>query len=245
MKQLPTGIQNFETIRTQNGVYVDKTAHIYNLIKGIKNQFFLSRPRRFGKTLLCSTLTALFQGRKELFEGLAISKTDWKWESHPVIRMDMSQGDFSKGLSALEDSINTQLMISAKSLNLELAGETLSTKFKNLILAAYLIKLLDEQKIDILNIEKSSVSYSDFKRYDSENMDAVPILYQSGYLTIVDYDREFEEFILDYPNTEVRTAFANELSDLTSLYSQDAEDLLLAVFLQHAGQKADTFQQLK
>ena len=112
-KQLPTGIQSFETIRTQNGVYVDKTAHIYNLIKGIKKQFFLSRPRRFGKTLLCSTLTALFQGKRELFEGLAIDKTDWQWESHPVIRLDMSQGDFDEGFAALEDAINTQLMTSA------------------------------------------------------------------------------------------------------------------------------------
>ena len=73
MKLLPTGLQEFEYIRMNNGLYVDKTDMVYNLISGIKKQFFLSRPRRFGKTLLCWLLHELFSGKKELFEGLAIS----------------------------------------------------------------------------------------------------------------------------------------------------------------------------
>ena len=158
MQLLPTGRQVFEHIRNEKLLYVDKTALIYKLITQGKTQFFLSRPRRFGKTLLCSTLTALFQGKRELFEGLAIDKTDWQWESHPVIRLDMSQGDFDEGFAALEDAINTQLMKSAKSLGLELAGETLSTKFLNLILAAFekygkpTVVIIDEYDCPLLSV---------------------------------------------------------------------------------------------
>ncbi|MBS1988097.1 AAA family ATPase [Candidatus Dependentiae bacterium] len=87
MKKIPLNMQTFSELITQNCVYVDKTAHIYSLITSGKT-CFLSRPRRFGKSLLISTLEAIFQGRKELFVDLAISKTDYTWPIHPVIRLD-------------------------------------------------------------------------------------------------------------------------------------------------------------
>ena len=67
----PIGIQTFEKIRTRNYMYVDKTEYIYRMVHADSNYFFLSRPRRFGKSLLTSTLEAYFQGRKDLFKGLA------------------------------------------------------------------------------------------------------------------------------------------------------------------------------
>ena len=89
MKHLPIGLQSIEDIITQGFTYVDKTGILYDLVK-IKGYYFLSRPRRFGKSLTCSTLEAIFQGRKELFEGLAISQTNYDWKKYPVIRFDFS-----------------------------------------------------------------------------------------------------------------------------------------------------------
>ena len=92
MKKLPIGIQTFEKIRENSGeyVYVDKTQEIYNLVS-TGSVYFLSRPRRFGKSLLCSTLVSLFEGRKELFEGLWIETSDWQWKKHPVIHISFAR----------------------------------------------------------------------------------------------------------------------------------------------------------
>jgi hypothetical protein len=372
MQQLPTGRQVFANIRKEKGLYVDKTALIHKMISGLRTQFFLSRPRRFGKTLLCYTLCSLFEGRKELFKGLAISKTKWKWEKHPVIRLDMSLNTQDKQAMLSGSTIKTMLEGEAKKLGMKLRGNNITSNFKSLIddtfekygmpvvviideydspllsviedkdmfnkmrivlrdfykvvkiseeklrftfitgitkfaqvsvfsalnnltditldpeysallgitqkelekdfadyigkwageyggkkkyliklknsyngyrftrepktvynpycllkhfdsgdfhkfwfetaTPSFLIDLLDTQKIDILNITDYSAGMEKFKGYDSDNMEAVPILYQSGYLTIKDYDKEIDRFILDYPNSEVRSAFANELA---------------------------------
>ena len=82
-RKLPIGIQTFEDIRQGNYLYVDKTSILWQIINTGK-PYFLSRPRRFGKSLLISTLEAYFQGRKDLFEGLAIEKLETKWEQYPV-----------------------------------------------------------------------------------------------------------------------------------------------------------------
>ena len=103
MRKYPVGIQSFETIRRDGYIYIDKTPLIYKMISEGK-PYFLSRPRRFGKSLLCSTLAAVFEGRRELFEAfttddgveqqqLFIATTNWRWEKHPVLRFDFSAGD--------------------------------------------------------------------------------------------------------------------------------------------------------
>ncbi len=102
-RKYPVGIQSFESIRMDGYLYVDKTPLIYKMITEGK-PYFLSRPRRFGKSLLVSTLAAVFEGRRELFEAftteqgieqpqLFIATTDWKWEKYPVLRFDFSTGD--------------------------------------------------------------------------------------------------------------------------------------------------------
>jgi len=85
MQALPVGIQTFADLREGGFVYVDKTAVIHELVAR-KGFFFFSRPRRFGKTLLVSTLEALFSGRRDLFEGLAIGETDYPFEVFPILR---------------------------------------------------------------------------------------------------------------------------------------------------------------
>lgn len=80
----PIGIQHFSELRTNGWVYVDKTAVIYRLLSSGK-YYFLSRPRRFGKSLLISTLEAYFKGQKDLFRGLAMEQLETEWVEHPVL----------------------------------------------------------------------------------------------------------------------------------------------------------------
>lgn len=85
----PIGIQNFESLRQDSYLYVDKTALVYKLAT-TGRYYFLSRPRRFGKSLLISTLEAYFQGKRELFEGLAIEKLEKEWKSYPILHIDLN-----------------------------------------------------------------------------------------------------------------------------------------------------------
>lgn len=393
MKLLPVGRQVFENIIKENLLYVDKTQRIYELITKGNTQFFMSRPRRFGKTLLCWTLDAVFSGRKDLFEGLAIAKSDWKWEKHPVIRLDMSAGAFSDGESACRSAIEGMLIRNSEKLEVELRGESFSDKLEFLIYDAgkkygrqavviideydnpllsvinkkeefdkirdilrdfykvvkssennirfafltgitkfaqvsvfsalnnltditldpkfadicgitqnemernfdeyideyasqydgkenylqklknyyngyrfsdskvsvynpfgllkhfdsgrfmpywfesgtptYLIKLLDDQKIDVLTLKDTIVSPASFNKYDSENIEAVPLLYQAGYLTIVNYNEFSNNYSLDYPNTEVRAAFSDELASKYLKVSQTKKDSMLAHLIEY------------
>ena len=85
----PIGIQNFEKLRQNGYLYIDKTALIYQLVTS-GSYYFLSRPRRFGKSRLISTLEAYFQGKRELFSGLAIEKLEKEWEKHPIFHLDLN-----------------------------------------------------------------------------------------------------------------------------------------------------------
>ena len=90
MQNLPIGIQTFKKIAQENSLYVDKTKYIYNLLTQ-GNTYFISRPRRFGKSLLISTLDSIFQGEKKLFKNLWIYTSNYKWKKHPVIKIDFSK----------------------------------------------------------------------------------------------------------------------------------------------------------
>ena len=95
MKDILLGNGSFETLIQGNCLYVDKTRYLYELIRKTGTYYFLSCPRRFGKSLTLSTLEAIFKGKRELFRGLYIDSTDYNWKEYPVIRMDFSviQGD--------------------------------------------------------------------------------------------------------------------------------------------------------
>lgn len=93
-KLYPIGIQNFESLRKDGYYYVDKTEIIYNLAK-TGRYYFLCRPRRFGKSLLISTLEAYFQGKKELFTGLAMEKLEKEWIAYPILHLDLNTENYS------------------------------------------------------------------------------------------------------------------------------------------------------
>ena len=106
MKILPIGTQSFQRLREDDNLYVDKTSQMYRLAHAGRF-FFLSRPRRFGKSLLLSTLKAYFEGKKELFEGLAVTKLEKEWKSYPVLHVDLNTGLYTsaEGLEEVLDSI--------------------------------------------------------------------------------------------------------------------------------------------
>jgi len=379
---LPVGIQDFSDIRTRGFVYADKTARAYELITGSGKAFFLSRPRRFGKSLLCSTLGAIFEGRRELFgeiagrPALAIDGLDWEWKKHPVIYLDLSAENYiDGGRPALNALLQNELGEAARRYGAVSRGQTVSLQFRNLIadlherlnekvvviideydspltgtltkrdvhielrdelkafysvlkscdahlrfifltgiskfsqvsifsalnhlsdmtfdpryadicgltqeeieadfgpeidgilessgrgreeyldklrqfyngyrfsekpLTVYnpfgllnhfheggnfrpywyrtgtptlLTDLINDRNINILKLNNMRVGYEDFDRFEIDNMEPEPLLYQTGYLTITDYDESRKRcFTLDYPNLEVRSAFSTSLA---------------------------------
>ncbi len=107
-RRIYTGTSYFPTLREEGAVYVDKTALIHRMTHADK-AFFLARPRRFGKSLLVTTLEAYFQGRRELFEGLAMKRLEEEWRQYPVLRFDMSGTSYTKP-DDLEERLNIQLL---------------------------------------------------------------------------------------------------------------------------------------
>ncbi|MDR3062781.1 MAG: AAA family ATPase, partial [Methanobrevibacter sp.] len=131
MQKLPVGIQTFSKIRENNYLYVDKTEDIFNLIEN-GEIYFLSRPRRFGKSLLVSTLKELFSGNKELFKDLYIyDKWDWN-KKYPVIKIDFGSMAY-KNSEQLEDSLFGFLDDTSEDFEMELKRETLPQRFGELI----------------------------------------------------------------------------------------------------------------
>jgi hypothetical protein len=381
--KLPVGIQDFETIRTENYVYVDKTQLVYQMItKGA--MYFLSRPRRFGKSLLVSTLRAIFRGERHLFKDLWIDQSDYTWEQqHPVIWLDMSAvtnssaellqqslnfnldeiaeqygvklpvslsvsdrlnklitelaknnqkvvvlideydkplvdqihrpevavenrevlkqfygilkvqnanirfllltgvSKFSKvsifsGLNNLYDiSLSTdyatllgytqQELTDHFSLEIDslaqkegLSRQALLDKIKHwyngyrfsekeisvynpfstLLLfteqkfsdywfetgtPTFLVKLIQEQQFEVTDLEKLRIGKADFSTYEIDQLSVVPLLYQTGYLTIKSYDREDGYYELGYPNREVEVAFLTSLLTYFSKVSKPVQ----------------------
>ncbi|MCD8202078.1 MAG: ATP-binding protein [Prevotella sp.] len=164
----PIGIQGFETVITNGYVYVDKTARMYDLISSGR-YYFLSRPRRFGKSLLVSAMKAYFEGRKELFKGLAIEKLEKEWKQYPVLHLDLNSGEYDS-VDNLEKELNTILakweMIYG-SLETE---ETLTSRFKGIIERAYkktglqVVILVDEYDKPILTAIDDEELQEQFRR---------------------------------------------------------------------------------
>ena len=153
----PVGIQTFSEIRKNNLLYIDKTEYVYRMTHSGK-YMFLSRPRRFGKSLLVSTLHAYFEGQKELFEGLAIEKLEKEWTQYPVLRFDMSLGkhmdveSLNRYLHHLLQNNEEQFGIVTRE------AEDVNIRFANLIRNVYrqtgkeAVVLIDEYDAPLLDV---------------------------------------------------------------------------------------------
>ena len=131
----PIGIQNFGEIRRDGYVYVDKTALMWKMVDEGK-YYFLSRPRRFGKSLLLSTMGAFFSGERELFRGLYVDGVDWDWQAYPVLHLDMNSREY-KDEKALEAELNRHLEAWEKRLGIDYKDRAAEERFIHVIESAY------------------------------------------------------------------------------------------------------------
>ena len=263
-KIYPIGIQNFEKIR-RDGYFIDKTALVYQMVK-TGSYYFLSRPRRFGKSLLISTLEAYFQGKKELFEGLAMEKLEKDWIKYPVLHLDLNIEKYDTPES-LDKILNDNLVYWESLYGARPSETSFSLRFAGIIQRAcektgrrvailvdeydklcddlkayydgyhfthhsigmynpfsllnafkykefgnywfetgtptYLVKLLKKHHYDLERMAHEEMDSQVLNSIDSESTNPIPLLYQSGYLTIKGYDEEFGMYRLGFPNREV------------------------------------------
>ena len=148
LRKLPIGIQDFEYLRTNNFLYVDKTQYVFQLMQHGK-PYFLGRPRRFGKSLFLSTLKAYFEGKKELFEGLKLTELEKDWTKYPVFYLDFNVGLFINAEN-VSNRINVKLKELERLWEQKTDIEDLPSRFEAVIKSAYeqtgkqVVVLIDE-----------------------------------------------------------------------------------------------------
>ena len=157
LKLYPVGIQTFERIRKENKLYIDKTEYIYRMTHSGGCYFFLSRPRRFGKSLLVSTFESYFSGNKELFEGLVIEKLEQEWMEYPVLHFDMSGGKHMEK-EQLEDYLSNRLEAEERKWGITHTKRGANDRLTELITTAYeisgkqVVVLIDEYDAPMLDV---------------------------------------------------------------------------------------------
>ena len=157
LKLYPVGIQTFERIRKENKLYIDKTEYIYRMTHSGGCYFFLSRPRRFGKSLLVSTFESYFSGKKELFEGLAIEKLEQEWMEYPVLHFDISGGKHMEK-EQLEDYLSNRLEAEERKWGITHTKRGANDRLTELITTAYeisgkqVVVLIDEYDAPMLDV---------------------------------------------------------------------------------------------
>ena len=186
LRKLPIGVQDFEKLRVGGFIYVDKTEYIYRLVQS-GTPYFLSRPRRFGKSLLLSTLKAYWEGKKELFKGLAIEKLSESdteaFTPHPVLYFDMNKENFQADM-ALENVLDEHLRIWENEYELVPGNETLAARFRRVIEKAYevsgrsVVVLVDEYDKPLLEVMS-----------DDELEEHNKAVFKGFFSTLKSYDR--------------------------------------------------------
>ena len=244
----PLGIQTFEKIREGGFLYMDKTAMVYDLAKG-GTYYFLSRPRRFGKSLLISTLEAYFQGRKELFRGLAIEQLETEWTQYPVLHLDLNAAKYTTP-EALTSLLATQLCYWENTYGASAAEQTLSERFKGIIRRAYeqtgrkVVILVDEYDKPLLQtfgnkdlqddyratlkafygVEKSMDQYIQFAFFTGvTKFSKVSVFSDLNNLTDITMDRRYAE-LCGFTEAEIRRTLDEPVGELAQANHLSKED---------------------
>ena len=167
LKNLPIGIQDFEKLRKENYLYVDKTALMHRLVS-TGSYYFLSRPRRFGKSLLISTLKAYFLGKKDLFEGLAVEQLEQKWTVHPVLHLDLNTAKY-KEPGKLDAVLDKTLSKWEKLYDIKPHDPDFGMRFEDVIQCAYeksgerVVVLVDEYDKPLLETIGNEALQEDYR----------------------------------------------------------------------------------
>ena len=262
-RKLPIGIQSFEKIRQDGFVYVDKTAYVYKLAQaGVP--VFLSRPRRFGKSLFVSTLRAYFEGKRELFEGLEIERLEGSgptsWVAHPMFHLDFNGADYTHE-NGLENKLNAMLCRWEAAWSVDGSGLGAGDRFENVIEAAHaqsghrVVVLVDEYDKPLLEaMENSSLEernratlkgfYSVLKSSDEHlrfvfitgvtKFSKVSIFSDLNQLSDISLERDYAD-MCGITETELLQALAPELDALSSQLNLNADKCLLALRAQYDG----------
>ena len=181
MVNYPIGIQTFETIRSNDYLYVDKTKYIYEATHPGR-YVFLSRPRRFGKSLLTSTLDAYFSGRKDLFKGLAIEELEKEWKQYPVLHFSLASAKRGT-VQDLEDIITMQLEDAESKYGIPQSETNITKRFTRLVKDIYektgtqVVVLIDEYDAPMLTV-----------LHDSERLEQMRTELQAFYSPLKDLD---------------------------------------------------------
>lgn len=186
-RRLPVGIQSFKKIREDKYVYVDKTDIVWHLVNEGRQYNYLSRPRRFGKSVLVDTLQMYLEGRKELFEGLKIMDLEEEWTPRPVVRLDMSRGGATP--EALRSYLDNAFMEYEKKYDIEPSpSASLAVRFDNIIKKAY--ETTGLQVAVLIDEYDSPLQHS----WHTPEHEACTAIYREVF-AILKADDEYERFI--------------------------------------------------
>lgn len=229
LRKLPIGVQSFENLRQQGYLYVDKTALIYRLVT-TGCPYLLSRPRRFGKSLLLSTLKAYFQGKKELFEGLEIAELEQDWTVHPVLHMSLNAERYNSP-EMLAAILERQLKEWEELYDTDGEGETISGRFMTVIKKAQqktgqqVVVLIDEYDKPLLesmhNKELQDQFRSTLVAFYSVLKDADPYL---KFILITGITKFGQLSIFSTLNQLSDISMVNEFSSICGLTRQEIEN---------------------
>ena len=212
----PIGIQTFQKLREEGYLYVDKTEYVYNLTHGSSSYIFLSRPRRFGKSLLLSTLKSYFEGRKDLFKGLAIERLETKWEKYPVLHFSMASGKHMEK-EQLERYLHDQLADQEKPYEVNNPSVDANTRLKNLITKAYeqtgkqVVVLIDEYDAPLLDVV-----------HEDEQMPALRNIMRNFFSPLKDCDPYLRFVFLTGITKFSQLSIFSELNNIKNISMDDA-----------------------
>jgi hypothetical protein len=262
MNLLSTGVQDFTYLRESNYIYVDKTKEILDFISEGKYMFF-SRPRRFGKSLLCSTLRCIYEGKKELFEGLYLyDKIDWEKIKQPVIYLDFSQIAFSE--IDIQEAVLSQIVKIGEEFGISMSGESPGKNLNDIFYhfekqkkrVVVIIDEYDKALTDVLGDEVLFNKHRNFLRGfygilkpNDKNIHKVFLTGVSKYgkisvfstlNNITDYTL-FEKFatLCGYTREELEFYFDKELQEVSVKFGMSREKLLAAIKARYNGYSFD------
>ncbi len=226
MKKIETGNSSFEKLITKDNLYVDKTGYLYDLLTDGGTYYFLSRPRRFGKSLTLSTLEAIFKGKRELFKGLYIESTDYDWKEYPVIHIDFSELD-SKNPQELETQLKETLLDIAEKYGIEI-----NQKLQyNRVLKALIVGLAEKEKVVVLIDEYDSPLTNNI---NSEKLEEIRNVLRGFYSVLKAQDRNmrmcFITGVTKFSKVSIFSAMNNlmdisVMDDYSSLFGYTQEEL--------------------